>query len=60
MYTVSGQQSWNFFKNDFNNHIPRPGFAELPLAIKFATATANIQQVRANISMSCYEFKLKC
>ena len=51
MYTVSGQQSWNFFKNDFNNHIPRPGFAELPLAIKFATATANIQQVRANISM---------
>ena len=45
MHSVSGQQSWNFFKNDFTNHIPAPGFAEFPLAIKFATVTRNIQQV---------------
>lgn len=24
MYTVEGQDSWNFFKNDFTNHIPAP------------------------------------
>ena len=23
MYSVDGQESWNFFKNDFSNHIPR-------------------------------------
>ena len=45
MYSVSGQQSWNFFKNDFTNHIPGPGLTELTLAVKFATATRNIQQV---------------
>ena len=22
MYSVDGQESWNFFKNDFSNHIP--------------------------------------
>jgi len=25
MYSVDGQDSWNFFKNDFSNHIPESG-----------------------------------
>ena len=25
MYSVDGQESWNFFKNDFSNHIPESG-----------------------------------
>ena len=45
MYSVSGQQSWNFFKNDFSNHIPGAGLLEVPLAVKFAMTTPNIQQV---------------
>ena len=52
MYSVSGQRSWNFFKNDFTNHIPAPGFTEFPLAIKFATVTRNIQQVTEPIMFS--------
>ena len=46
MFSVEGQPSWNFFKNNFTNHIP--GFESLtlvPLGAKFATATRNIQQV---------------
>ena len=54
MYSVSGQRSWNFFKNDFTNHIPGPGFAELPLAVKFATATVNIQQVFLGFTFPCH------
>ena len=23
MFSVEGQESWNFFKNNFSNHIPR-------------------------------------
>ena len=45
MYSVSGQESWNFFKNDFSNHIPAVSLALLPVAAKFATATKNIRQV---------------
>merc|ERR1712071_386193 len=45
MYSVSGQESWNFFKNDFSNHIPPVGLALLPLGAKFSTATRNIRQV---------------
>ena len=26
MYSVDGQESWNFFKNDFSNHIPESGW----------------------------------
>lgn len=26
MYSVDGQESWNFFKNDFSNHIPKFGW----------------------------------
>lgn len=45
MYSVNGQESWNFFANDFSNHIPRIGLAAFALAAKFATATRNIRQV---------------
>ena len=45
MHSVSGQRSWNFFKNNFTTHIPGPGLREMLLALKFATATSNIQQV---------------
>jgi len=46
MFSVDGQQSWNFFKNNFTNHIPSfQSAALIPLGAKFATATRNIQQV---------------
>jgi len=46
MYSVDGQESWNFFKNDFSNHIPDISFAKkASLGVKFATATRNIRQV---------------
>ena len=47
MFSVDGQDSWNFFKNNFTNHIPGlEGFSALSaLSVKFATATKNIQQV---------------
>jgi len=46
MFSVDGQQSWNFFKNNFTNHIPALTSPSLiPLGIKFATATRNVQQV---------------
>jgi len=45
MYSVDGQESWNFFKNDFTNHIPAGGIALLPVSLKFAEATMYIQEV---------------
>ena len=46
MFSVDGQDSWDFFKNNFTNHIPPiKNLAQTPLAVKFATATKNIQQV---------------
>ena len=46
MFSVDGQQSWNFFKNNFTNHIPPlDGLALAPLGAKFSTATKNIGQV---------------
>lgn len=46
MYSVEGQDSWNFFKNDFKNHIPAvTGNGLLPLASKFSTVTNFIQTV---------------
>jgi hypothetical protein len=39
MISVDGHDSWNFFKDDFSNHIPRAGAALLPLAKKFSSAT---------------------
>jgi len=46
MYSVDGQESWNFFKNDFSNHIPELSFAlKASLGLKFSSATRNIRQV---------------
>ena len=46
MFSVDGQQSWNFFRNNFTNHIPSfQSPALFPLGVKFATASRNIQQV---------------
>lgn len=36
MFSVDGQRSWNFFKNDFTNHIPAAeNTAQKILAKKF-------------------------
>lgn len=46
MYSVDGQESWNYFANDFTNHIPAiQSISLLPLAAKFNTATDYIQAV---------------
>jgi len=45
MYSVDGQESWNFFKNDFTNHIGPGGPALIPLEIKFSEATNYISEV---------------
>jgi hypothetical protein len=46
MFSVDGQKSWNFFENDFSNHIPDPvGSGQKALAQKFATATPKIGSV---------------
>eukprot|EP00091_Calanus_sinicus_P018456 TRINITY_DN4220_c0_g1_i2.p1 TRINITY_DN4220_c0_g1~~TRINITY_DN4220_c0_g1_i2.p1 ORF type:complete len:357 (-),score=107.20 TRINITY_DN4220_c0_g1_i2:86-1156(-) len=45
MYSVDGQDSWNFFKNNFTNHIAPAGLGLVPIALKFSQATNNVQQV---------------
>ena len=46
MLSVDGQASWNFFENDWRNHIPfSDDKTKWPLAQKFATATPWIQTV---------------
>uniref|UniRef100_A0A7S3FXK1 Uncharacterized protein n=1 Tax=Strombidium rassoulzadegani TaxID=1082188 RepID=A0A7S3FXK1_9SPIT len=47
MFSVDGQpDDWNFFSNDFTNHITAPsGAATQILGKKFATATKYIQEV---------------
>jgi hypothetical protein len=46
MYSVNGQQSWNFFANKFSNHIsPASGAALGAVAKKFSSATPYIQVV---------------
>ena len=43
MYSVDGQKSYNFFDNNFSNHIPDPVSVTLrPLEARFATATKYI------------------
>lgn len=44
MYSVDGHDSWNFFKDDFTNHIPAAGPALQPLAKKFSSSTKWVQQ----------------
>ena len=46
MFSVNGQSTWNFFQNNFTNHIPSAsGVALTTLAHKFATATPYVQTV---------------
>ena len=45
MYSVAGQESWNFFENDLMNHIPALNVGSWLLGFKFRTATPNIRQV---------------
>ncbi len=46
MYRVNGQESWNFFKNNFSNHIPAAsGLQFKALGLKFSSATRYIQTV---------------
>ena len=43
MFSVDGQPSWNFFKNDFSNHVPAPDGLDVKLlAVKFGTAQKEI------------------
>ena len=45
MHSVSGQRSWNFFKNDFTTHIGPGDLDLLGLFVKFSEATNYVQQV---------------
>lgn len=46
MYSVDGQDSWDFFANDFTNHIGAVKSLTLkPVAAKFSTATDYVQAV---------------
>lgn len=46
MYSVDGQDSFNFFEHDWSNHIPDPHDITLkPLEARFGTATKWIQTV---------------
>merc|ERR1712038_1171499 len=45
MYSVNGQESWNFFENDFTNHIGPGGIELVPLEVKFLEATNYISEV---------------
>ena len=46
MFSVDGQDTWNFFANSWSNHIPDPtSIALKPLEMKFATVTDYIQAV---------------
>ena len=46
MFSVDGQDSWDFFANNWSNHIPDiVSKALIPLGIKFHTATDYIQAV---------------
>ena len=45
MYSVNGQDSWNFFKNDFTTHIGPGDLDLLALFVKFSEATNYVQQV---------------
>ena len=44
MYSVNGQDSWNFFKNNFTNHIGPGGLDLVPLEVKFSEATNYISE----------------
>jgi len=45
MYSVNGQESWNFFKNDFTTHIGKADLDLIPLILKFSEATNYVMEV---------------
>lgn len=46
MYSVDGQDTWNFFANDFTNHVAATTApSTLAVATKFATQTSWVQEV---------------
>ena len=55
MYSVDGQDSWNYFKHDWSNHIPATTSPSLvPLGIHFYTETDYIQAVGLS-DMAAYD-----
>lgn len=46
MYSVNGQDSWNFFKNDFTTHIGKAELELIPLILKFSEATNYVMEVQ--------------
>jgi len=51
MFALDGQESWNFFKNDFSNHVPVPKQSSVVLAagsLKFASVTPFIHTIGLN------------
>merc|ERR1712168_517106 len=45
MYSVNGQEGWNFFQNDFPTHLGPAGLELIPVALKFSEATNYVQEV---------------
>ena len=46
LYSVDGQKSWNFFANEFSNHIPPSvGVATNAIGLKFQEATPNVRYI---------------
>jgi len=48
MFSLEGQSSWNFFKNDLNSHTTggdKPNFVEKKLMNHFSTASKHIKQI---------------
>jgi len=46
MHSLDGQESWNFFKHDFSNHIGSDSsLSMIPIKMKFARTTSHVQQV---------------
>jgi len=45
MFGLDGQDSWNFFENDFSNHIGEGSAANLPIKLKFSRYAMHVQQV---------------
>lgn len=71
MYSVDGQESWNFFKNEFHNHIPEAQSTALKLlAKKFEEGTpivtavglsdfSNYTQAGAQVQNPKFPFSIK-
>ena len=55
-YSLDGQEHWNFFGNEWSNHIPAPQRADLiPLELTYFTETDFIQAVGLSDMAGIYE-----